>query len=147
MPEEMPALWKMVLELWNTANPDLASEVFTATAEYRHPGMQPIHGSAEIAQWIAAVHAAFPDFGMTLDRVMTDANQFVHCWTCTGTHRGDFMGVPPTGRRVEVHGVTVGHISHGRINEATVFYDRLGFLEQIDAQMGAGAAHDLAAAR
>lgn len=142
MPHDVPALWRVLVELWNTANPDLAHEVFTATAEYRQPGMQPIHGPKEIAHWVAAVHTAFPDFRMALTRTMTDNNQFVHCWTCTGTHRGDFMGVPPTGKRVEVHGVTLGHTSHGRVNEATVYYDRLGFLEQI----GAAPAHEMAAA-
>lgn len=131
MPQESHGLWSLVVELWNTADPDLAHEVFATTAEYRQPGSQPIHGPQEIAQWIAAVHTAFPDFHMTLDRVMTDENHFVHCWTCTGTHQGDFMGVPPTGKGVEVHGVTIGHTSHGRIDEATTHYDRLGFLEQI----------------
>ena len=142
MPQESHGLWKMLVELWNTANPDLAPEVFTSTAEYRQPGSQPIHGAKEIAQWITAVHKAFPDFHMALTRTMTDANQFVHCWTCTGTHRGEFMGAAPTGKRVEVHGVTIGHITHGRINEAVVHYDRLGFLEQI----GVVPAHELAAA-
>ena len=60
MPQESHALWQMVVDLWNTANPDLAGEVFAALANYRQSGHFPIHGPQEIAQWIAAVRTRLP---------------------------------------------------------------------------------------
>lgn len=133
MPHEVPALWKMVLELWNTGKPELAREVYAATAEHREPGHEAIHGPKEIAHWISVLHTAFPDFKMEINRTLTDANQFVLCWNCYGTHKGEFLGIAPTGRRVDLSGVTVGRLSHGRIHDERVYYDRLGFLEDVGA--------------
>ena len=70
---------------------------------------------------------------MQITRTITDANQFVLCWNCYGTQKGEFLGIAPTGRRVDLSGVTVGRLSHGRIHDERVYYDRLGFLEDVGA--------------
>lgn len=143
MPQDAQTLWKLDLDLWNTGKPELASQVYTPQAEHREPGHDPIHGPTEIAHWIAKLRTAFPYFTVEFTRTLADGNQFVRCWTCHGTHKGEFLGIAPTGKRVETQGVTVGRISHGRIHEERLYYDRLGFLEQV----GAAQAHaDLAGA-
>lgn len=142
MPHDAQSLWKMVPELWNSGKAELAAEVYSAQAEHREPGHEAIHGPKEIVHWISVLHTAFPDFRMELNRTLMEGNQFVLTWTCHGTHKGAFLGIAPTGKRVELQGVTVGRTSHGHIHDERVYYDRLGFLEQAGvAASGAGTMH------
>lgn len=133
MSQDAQNLWKLDLELWNTGKAELAPQVYTAQAVHCEPGHEPIHGPKEIAHWMSILRTAIPDFRIEFTRTLTEGNQFVRCWTCHGTHKGEFLGNAPTGRHVEMQGVTVGRISHGRIHEEHLYYDRLGFLEQIGA--------------
>lgn len=130
MPHEAPTLWNLVLDLWNTGKPELAPQIYSPQAEHREPGHEPIHGPKEIAHWISVLHTAFPDFKMEITRTLTEGNQFVLSWTCHGVHKGPFLGIAPTGKRVEIQGVTLGRTSHGHIHDERVYYDRLSFLEQ-----------------
>lgn len=133
MPHDTQKLTQLVLELWNSGKPGLANEIFTNTVEYRQPGRTTMHGPQELTDWISVVHTAFPDFRLEITRTIAEGDHIVHCWRTTGTHKGPFLGAPPSGKRVDVQGVTVARMSGGRVQEATVHYDRLSFLEQIGA--------------
>ena len=54
-------------------------------------------------------------------------------WTGRGTHQGELMGVPPSGNRTEVSGITINRISEGKIAETWTNYDALGMMQQIGA--------------
>lgn len=134
------SLWNLDRELWNTGNAALAPQVYTAQAVHHEPGGEPVRGCPAIARAIAHLRTAFPDFTIELTQEVIQGDRFVVCWTCYGTHRGDYLGVPPTGRQVELQGATVGRLSDGRIDEEHVYYDRLCFLEQVGALQAAPAA-------
>jgi steroid delta-isomerase-like uncharacterized protein len=55
----------------------------------------------------------------------------VYRWSVSGTHKADYLGVPATGRRVELRGITVARFEDGRIANEVVYYDRLAVLEQL----------------
>ena len=55
-------------------------------------------------------------------------------WTFQGTHRGDFMGIAPSGKNVSVVGIAIYRIADGRIAEAWVAWDALGLMQQIGAE-------------
>ena len=133
MPHDTQKLTQLVLELWNSGKPELAAEAFNNSVEYRQPGQKTLNGLHEVTEWISLVHTAFPDFRLEITRTMAEGDHIVHCWRTIGTHKGQFLGAPPTGKRVDIQGVTVTQVTGGRIQEATVLYDRLSFLEQIGA--------------
>jgi steroid delta-isomerase-like uncharacterized protein len=133
MPHDTQKLTQLVLQMWNSGKSELAAEVFTNTVEYRQPGQKTLHGLHEVTDWISNVHTAFPDFRLEITRTIAEGDHLVHCWRTTATHRGQFLGAPPTGKRVDVQGVTVSRMTGGRIQEATILYDRLSFLEQVGA--------------
>jgi predicted ester cyclase len=54
-------------------------------------------------------------------------------WTGRGTHQGEFMGVPPSGNRVEITGMTINRVSGSKISETWTIYDALGMMQQIGA--------------
>jgi steroid delta-isomerase-like uncharacterized protein len=130
MQKDIQNLWMLDLEFWNSGNPERAREVYAPGAEHREPGSKPIFGPKEIADRVVRLRIAFPDFKLKFNSTFVHGDQFVHCWTSTGTHLGDFLGVPPTGKRVEMQGISVGHIENGQIRDEHLYYDRLAFLEQ-----------------
>jgi steroid delta-isomerase-like uncharacterized protein len=97
---------------------------FVAVGQFR--------GREAIRDFFREVFAAFPDFQMTVDRIVTDDSAAVVQWHLSGTFSGTpFQGVHPTGRRVELRGVDVMEIAGGLIRRNTIYYDGASFARQI----------------
>ena len=97
---------------------------FVAVGEFR--------GVAAIRGFFEELLAAFPDFEVTVDRVVEDAETAVVQWVAHGTFEGGpFQGVEPNGRQVEVRGVDVMLISDGLIRHNTIYYDGAAFARQL----------------
>jgi len=54
-----------------------------------------------------------------------------HHWIMTGTHEGEFMGIEPTGNKVEAMGVEINHVEDGRIFSSWTVSDSLGLMQQL----------------
>ena len=77
-------------------------------------------------------HAAFPDLHLTIeDQIAEGDNKMVTRYRVSGTHRGDLMGLPPSGKRVTFVGVGVTRTSDGKFVEAWEHYDALGLMQQL----------------
>ena len=76
---------------------------------------------------------AFPDVRMTVRDLIVDGDRAVWRWTFTGTHRGEFAGIPATGRSVEYDGVSIERMRDGKIAERWDFPDLLTALRQLGA--------------
>lgn len=127
----------LMTEFWNTANPELATQVYADDSERFDPnGTEPARGSQEILKVAAEIHAAFPDFRIDMNQRITEDDRYVHCWTCTGTHHGEYQGVPATGKRVQLTGVTVGLMRDGRAMHEETYFDRLALLQQLGVMPG-----------
>jgi predicted ester cyclase len=75
-------------------------------------------GVEPFKQQITAFRAAFPDLRVTIeDLLMADAGRFASRTTVTGTHTGDLMGMPPTGKHISVEAVDIGRIAGGQAQE------------------------------
>ncbi len=134
---DKPHLVDLQLELWNTGNPELLTQVYCESSERFDPNnAEPARGPQQIAKYIAEIRTAFPDFRIAFDETINEGDQFVYCWSCTGTHRGDFQGIPATGKKVQMTGVTLERISGGRVVQERVYFDRLSLLQQIGALPG-----------
>ena len=119
-------LYEQVL---NRANMDAADEVMAT--DYRSHEEAGTHGLAEFKQEIPAFHAAFPDLTFTLDELIVSGDRVCHRWTARGTHQGELMGIPPTGKAVTVTGTTIERIENGKIAESWPMMDRLGLMQQL----------------
>jgi steroid delta-isomerase-like uncharacterized protein len=118
--------------LWNNGKTELASQVYRDAAERKDPNQpKPARGPKEIASYVAGVRTGFPDFNMALTRTVAAGDDLVIEWTCTGTHRAPWGGIPATGRHVEVSGATIVHMENGQIADERVYFDRLALLEQL----------------
>ncbi len=95
------------------------------------PGMQ--HGHAGHLAVVNLFISAFPDMRWTIDDLLSDGDKVVAQTTMTGTHRGDFFGIPATGREVSVAGIHVLTLRDGRIVLHQGVNDDLGLMRQIGA--------------
>jgi predicted ester cyclase len=88
---------------------------------------------AEVARrWVAPFRGAFPDFTMEIVELIAEGEKVVAHFRCSGTHRGEWLGVPPTGRRFEnVDEVYIFEIRAGRLVSALGVEDNLSRLSQL----------------
>ena len=77
------------------------------------------------------VVAAFPDYRWEIRGLLIDGDRIAAHFTDTGTHRGDFLGVPATGRPITTREFAVYRLRDGRIAEVWVAADNLLLLEQL----------------
>ncbi len=135
MSEENKALVRRWFEeLFNSENLDVADEI-TAPDHVNHdptlPDLPP--GPDGDKQVVNLYHGAFPDANITIEDQVAEGDEVVTRWTGRGTHQGELLGVPPSGNRVEVTGMTLNRVSGGKIVETWTNYDALGMMRQIGA--------------
>ncbi len=88
-------------------------------------------GPATIAQFLVAWRAAFPDLAITVEELVAEGDRVTARWTLRGTHRGAFLGRPPTGRAVAVTGIELYRLVDGQIVERQASVDTDGLLRQL----------------
>jgi steroid delta-isomerase-like uncharacterized protein len=74
---------------------------------------------------------AFPDSRVTIDDMIAEGDQVVTKKTFTGTHTGDFAGIPATGKHVTLQFVDIMRVRHGKIVEHWNCIDQLSFMQQL----------------
>lgn len=75
---------------------------------------------------------AMPDMTVTLEDIIATDDYVVTRWTVRGTNTGEFAGMPPTGRSIEITGTSIDRFdSNGRIVETWDQWDNLGFMQQL----------------
>ncbi|MET8680840.1 ester cyclase [Streptomyces sp. NPDC004647] len=89
-------------------------------------------GSDVLRQDVTGWRQAFA-FDFTLDSQVAEGDEVLTRWTWRGTHRGDFMGIPATGKECTMTGMTAFRIRDGKILEGWWNYDLLRLLRQLDA--------------
>lgn len=130
MPEDMQRTVDLVAKLWNTGDTGIATQLYNETSERRAPNGT-ARGAQGIANYLTEVHTAFPDFKLEITQTLSQGNQVAVQWTATGTQKGEFMGIPPTGRRVEINGISLERVADGRVLEEVVYFDQLTLLQQL----------------
>lgn len=89
-----------------------------------------------------ALHQAFSDIEYTIDDQIAAGDKVVERWTVSGTHTGDWLGIPATGRRITFGGMDISRLQDGRMAEHWTQVDVLSLLQQmgvIPEQAGAPA--------
>jgi predicted ester cyclase len=85
----------------------------------------------EFKRSIAEIRRAFPDYAGTNVDQIAEGDRVANRFVFLGTHLGEFMGVAPTGKRVEFVGNSIDRVVEGRIVESWVEVDLLGVLQQL----------------
>ena len=120
---------------WNQGNTAVFDEVFAADFLGHDPSgpVHEVHGPEGFKQVYAIYRSAFPDTHLTIEDQIAEGDMVVSRWTATGTHQGSMMGIPPSGKRVTITGITITRFANGKAAESWYSYDTLGMLQQIGA--------------
>jgi steroid delta-isomerase-like uncharacterized protein len=105
----------------------------------RLPGMPPLDRAA-FQQFGQVFYAAFPDLRHSVEDQVAEGDTVVNRLLVRGTHRGDFQGIPPTGRTVEIAAITIQRFAEGKLVEMHLLFDTLGLLQQLGAVPAPGQA-------
>jgi len=97
-------------------------------------------GIASVRQFYTAFWAAFPDCVLTLHDVIAEGDQVACRFVVQATHQGSFHGIPPTGKRVTLPGITMLRFAGGKCVERWSQADFLGLLQQLSVISAPGSA-------
>jgi predicted ester cyclase len=88
-------------------------------------------GVQALKDQLGSFYAAFPDLHVTLEEVLADGERYASRTTVTGTQTGSLMGVPPTGRTINVTAVDIGLVRDGKATERWGGLDTFALLNQL----------------
>ena len=95
------------------------------------PGQGPgIEGLKDV---LRGMRTAFPDLYFGIEEQIAEGDKLLTRFEWTGTHQGEFLGVPPTGRPVKVWGMVIDRFHEGRIKETRIIMDIFGMMMQMGA--------------
>lgn len=132
--EENKATLRAGIEtLFNRRNLAAAKDFWADDLVVHMPGEpQPIRGrEAVIAQLFAKLQAAFPDMRIAAEDMIAEGDKVTVRWMAYGTHRGDYFGLPATGRAVAVRELAIFRFEDGITREIWLMPDALGTMKQL----------------
>ena len=113
--EENKALVRKVYDAINTNDPDALDGLMAADMDSNTRFTHADGGLEGFKESFRAALASFPDYEITIDDQIAEGNKVVTRYTASGTQEGDFMGVAPTGERIELVGIDIDQIEDGKI--------------------------------
>jgi len=135
MPSDNRAIiLRLYEEAWNKRKMEVIKELISPSHALQAPNLSGSAVGPEAYQGqILRFLGGFPDLRFTIEDTIAEKDKVVACWTFSGTHKGDFMGVPPTSRKVSVEGMTIHHLADGKIMDSYTNWDALGMMKQLGA--------------
>lgn len=132
MSDRAQDLVRRLFDAINGQDYETLSEVVSSDYIYRSPGEQ-ISGSEGLRELVAAYHRGFPDLELTIEDMFGEGDRVATLFTFSGTHLGELMGIPATGKRVSVHGTIHSRANAGRIVEEFELLDLATMYEQLES--------------
>jgi hypothetical protein len=125
---------KMYTNVWdeilNKGNIDMIDTHF-ASNYVNKTVSSTVNGQAAAKEFFGAFLTGFSDIEFVVDEVFGVDDRIVKRWTFSGTHTGEFSGIPATGNKITFNGITVARIVDDKIAEELDYMDDLGFLQQL----------------
>jgi len=121
-------------EVWNKRKLEVINEIISPSHALQAPnvaGSVVAVGPEAYKRQLMLFLVGYSDLHWTIEDLVAEDDKVVACWTISGTHRGEFMGVPATNKKVSVDGMTIHHIANGKIMDSYSNWDALGMMQQL----------------
>ncbi|MDH3306405.1 MAG: ester cyclase [Acidimicrobiia bacterium] len=122
---------RFVADVLNRGRFDVLAEVVHPDYHYEGPDGVRLHGIGELEALIGGFRAGFSDFQASITSAACDGDLVAMTMTLTGTHDGEFDGIPPTGARMSLPIAVFTRVKDNRIVEDREFYDTATMLAQL----------------
>ncbi len=118
--------------IWSQGNLAVADEIL-AHDYVGHIATLPdaVRGAEAFKQLIAMYHFSFPDTTFEIQDQIAEGSKVATRWVASGTHRGEFMGIAPSGEALSVTGASFHRVENGRIQESWDDWDALTMLQSM----------------
>jgi steroid delta-isomerase-like uncharacterized protein len=130
--ENLQLVSRIWAEIWNKGILETSNQVF-ADEYYGHLPMMNVHGPEEFKGLVQTYRNAYPDVQLTIQDAFAAGDHVAVRWLSRGTHLGELMGVPPSGQKIEVMGISLFRISGGKVVEEWEGFDTFAMMQQIGA--------------
>ena len=121
---------------WNSHNTEKLVSFFTDDCVYEELGLGVIkRGKEEFRAFINGFFANFPDTNFEMKSSFISGNWYCGEWVWTGTYQGNASGVPATGKRFSIRGVSVGELKGDKVKRHSDYYNRIDFFQQIGVKL------------
>jgi steroid delta-isomerase-like uncharacterized protein len=137
------ALRRLIDQAWNRGHLAVVDEIVAAGYSAHDPTMAREPAPDGFKKVVELFRAAFPDLRYSIEDVIEAGDRIALRFVAAGSHGGEFLGIPPTGRAVEIQGIAIYRFESGRIVEGWFQWDALGLMRQLGGGMappGRGAA-------
>jgi steroid delta-isomerase-like uncharacterized protein len=134
-------------DCWNLGKLDELRELVSDNCAHHDsvfPSLQP--GADSLKSHISTCRNGFPDLKFTLDDTIAERNEVVIHWTATGTHKGQFLSMPPTNRQATVTGTSIFRVENGKIAESWSDWNLMSMMQQLGVTAPASKAETKTAA-
>ena len=122
---------------WNAQDTEKVVSFFTDDCVYEETAIGKItRGKEEIRVFLNRFFTVFPDTNFELTSNFISGNWYCAEWLWTATHKGNMAGIPATGKRISIRGVSVGEFKEGKLKRNSEYYNLMDFMKQIDVKLG-----------
>ncbi|MBH8577427.1 ester cyclase [Nostocaceae cyanobacterium CENA369] len=128
--EQNKAIVLQFYKAYNQGNLEQAKELIAPNIVVHTLGTV-IHGGDDFFEHMQKMRSTFPDSYHTFEDVIAEDDKVVTRGTFTGTHRLEFLGIPPTSKQVTCSCVQVDRLADGKIVDHWVLGDSLAMLQQL----------------
>ena len=121
-------------EVWNKRRVELVDELMSPShAMHSNHVPDSCIGPEAYKREMARFVTGFPDLRFSVEDMVAENEKVAVAWTISGTHKGEFRGISPTGKKVSIEGITINHIANGKIMDSYISLDYLGLMQQLGA--------------
>lgn len=133
MPEQenIVIIQRFIEEVINQGRLDAANELVEENFVELDPLPGQRQGREGLKEIIGMLRAAFPDMHWVIQETVAAGDKVVTRFTWTGTHRGNFLGIPATGRSVSVSGVVIDRLQAGKMADSRILMDTFALMQQL----------------
>jgi len=130
--KDLKALTRRFIEEWNKGKAAAMAVIDEMYAtDFVSHGDEDIRGIKNVKQSTSEEFSAFPDLHLTIDDMVAEGDKVAARITMTGTHKGEYMGAPPTNKKITIRAITIERFAGGKIVEEWGMYDTLGLMQQL----------------
>jgi len=132
VPENISLMKRWFREVWNEGNTKTVHELLApdGVARGQSDPHGEIHGPDEFLAFVESIRASFSEIHTVIEDVFGAEDKVVVRWSATMTHSGAGLGVPASGKRIRVSGITIARIRNGQVVEGWDNWDQLSMLRQ-----------------
>jgi steroid delta-isomerase-like uncharacterized protein len=130
--EHRALVLRLFEEVWNKGNVSAADHIFAPNYTHHDPATPDLGKGSEGEKKRANLYrTAFPDLHLTIEDTVSEGQNVVVRWSCRGTHKGDLNGIAPTGKAMNISGISIARFAQGRMVEGWINWDALGLFRQL----------------